>query len=176
MDLLQGRYLHFPFFFFPQCLVSMTVHRYKSRLCARGFKQTYGINYHETFAPVTRFNTLHLLFCYGILRIVQVRPLVIWDIGSFKLPTSLWLGTAGYGDTLLLKLSTTLHTAYTTCHEQASIQKRRSEGSYVVRIKLKLLVWTSESRPVTPGYDLWICIGCTHQRQYDASDLRWDCR
>ncbi|MBW0537165.1 hypothetical protein O181_076880 [Austropuccinia psidii MF-1] len=36
--------------------------RYKARLVARGFKQTKGVNFEETFAPTPTFNALRLLF------------------------------------------------------------------------------------------------------------------
>ena len=39
-----------------------TIHRYKSRLVARGFTQLESIDYYETFAPTLRFESLRLLF------------------------------------------------------------------------------------------------------------------
>ena len=39
-----------------------TIHRYKSRVVARGFTQLESIDYHETFAPTLRFESLRLLF------------------------------------------------------------------------------------------------------------------
>ena len=38
-----------------------TVERYKPRLVARGFTQTYDIDYTETFAPLAKLNTIRVL-------------------------------------------------------------------------------------------------------------------
>ena len=35
---------------------------YKARLCVRGCKQIYGINYEDTYAPVVKYELLRILF------------------------------------------------------------------------------------------------------------------
>ena len=40
------------------------VNRYKTRLVAKRFTQTYGIDYDETFAPFAKMYTIRVLFSY----------------------------------------------------------------------------------------------------------------
>ena len=38
-----------------------TIERFKVRLVAKGYTQTYGINYTDTFTPVAKINTVRVL-------------------------------------------------------------------------------------------------------------------
>lgn len=45
-----------------------SLERYEVKLVAKGFRQTYGVNYQETFVPVAKLNTIRVLGCLRNLR------------------------------------------------------------------------------------------------------------
>ena len=49
--------------------------RYKARLVARGFTQAYGIDYTDTYVPVTRLKTIRLLFALAVEKDWEIRQI-----------------------------------------------------------------------------------------------------
>ena len=54
--------------------------RYKARLVAKGFTQVWGEDYHETFSPVARFESIRYLLAHAALE--------DWDIESMDVKTA----------------------------------------------------------------------------------------
>ena len=52
-----------------------SIARYKARLVARGYTQSYGVDYHETFVLVAKLNTIRLL--------IVLAAMYQWDLSQF---------------------------------------------------------------------------------------------
>jgi len=46
--------------------VDRSVERFKARIVTKGYSQVEGLNYDETFVPVTRYNSLHLIIALAL--------------------------------------------------------------------------------------------------------------
>lgn len=46
--------------------------RFKARLCAKGCSQTKGVNYNETFAPTTRYDTIRVLLSVAVQKQLKI--------------------------------------------------------------------------------------------------------
>jgi hypothetical protein len=54
-----------------------SIERYKARLVAKGFKQRYGLDYEDTFSPVVKLATIHLLLSMALTKGWNLRQLDI---------------------------------------------------------------------------------------------------
>jgi histone deacetylase 1/2 len=52
-----------------------SIDRYKARLCAKGYKQHYGLDYEETFSPVIKFATIRLVLSLAVSKQWTTRQL-----------------------------------------------------------------------------------------------------
>ncbi|KAL6329944.1 hypothetical protein AAG906_039859 [Vitis piasezkii] len=52
--------------FIVKCKVDGSIERYKARLGAKGFTQTYGINYRETFASMAKISSIRILLSFVV--------------------------------------------------------------------------------------------------------------
>jgi hypothetical protein len=51
------------------------VERYKARLVARGFTQTYEVDYNETFAPVAKFTSIRCILALATLEDMEIHQM-----------------------------------------------------------------------------------------------------
>ena len=52
----------------PSWIANGSLERYKARLVAKEYTQTYGVEYHETFAPVEKMNTIKILLSLATIK------------------------------------------------------------------------------------------------------------
>ncbi len=55
--------------------VDVEVERYKARLVARGFTQTFGVDYNETFAPVAKFVSIRCILALAAIEDMEIHQM-----------------------------------------------------------------------------------------------------
>jgi hypothetical protein len=55
--------------------VNGEVERYKARLMARGFTQTYRMDYNETFSPITKFTSIRCILALTALENMEIHQM-----------------------------------------------------------------------------------------------------
>jgi hypothetical protein len=51
------------------------VERYKAKLVAKGFTQTYGVDYNKTFAPIVKFSSIRCILTLAALENMEIHQM-----------------------------------------------------------------------------------------------------
>ena len=60
--------------------VDGSVNRYKARMVAKGYAQTHGINYDETFAPVTKMTTVRVVLAIVVAKGWHIHQMYVKNV------------------------------------------------------------------------------------------------
>ena len=77
VDLPKGKMPNHKWIFTVKYKSYGSLERYKVRLVTKGYTQTYDIDYHKTFAPVTKMNTVKILLSLAAIK--------AWSLNQFDL-------------------------------------------------------------------------------------------
>ena len=55
--------------------VDESIDKYKARLVIKGYKQTEGLDYFDTYSPVTRINSIMMVLAIAALRNLEVHQM-----------------------------------------------------------------------------------------------------
>ena len=55
--------------------VDESIDKYKARLVVRGYKKTEGLDYFDTYSPMTRMNSIRMVFAIAAMRNLEVHQM-----------------------------------------------------------------------------------------------------
>ncbi|KAM1839706.1 hypothetical protein ACFX14_014506 [Malus domestica] len=52
-----------------------SINKYKARLVAKGYKQREGLDYFDTYSPVTRITSIHMLIAIAVIHNLEIHQM-----------------------------------------------------------------------------------------------------
>ena len=76
VDLLPGsKRLGYKWIFKKKMKACGTIDKYKARLVIKGYKQNEGLDYFDTYSPVTRINSIRMVLAIAALRNLEIHQM-----------------------------------------------------------------------------------------------------
>ena len=76
MDLPPGsKPLGYKWIFKRKMKTDGTINKYKARLVIKGYKQKEGLDYFDTYSPVTRITSIRMVFAIATLRNLEIHQM-----------------------------------------------------------------------------------------------------
>uniref|UniRef100_A0A2N9GP18 Reverse transcriptase Ty1/copia-type domain-containing protein n=1 Tax=Fagus sylvatica TaxID=28930 RepID=A0A2N9GP18_FAGSY len=121
-----------------------SVEKYKARLVAKGYTQTYGIDYHETFAPMAKINTIWVL--------LSLAANLDWPLQLFDVKNAFLHGEVEEG------VYMDLPSSFTTASDVGKVMmKKELEGCEIIlqkKFEMKDLACQSIDTPIEQNHKL----------------------